>query len=66
MAKQDPTSTFLKVIRGEAQPPRRRAQSARVSLELDADILAYFEEGEKDALARIHRVLRAHVDARRG
>jgi len=37
-----------------------------VNLDLDVDILEYFEGGDKDALARIHRVLRAHVDAKRG
>ena len=66
MARQDPTSTFLKVIRGETPPPRRRAQKSRVTLELDADILAYFEEGGADAMTRIRRVLRAHVEAQRG
>ena len=66
MAKQDPTSAFLKAIRGEAPPPRRKRRVSRVSLEVDADIMEYFEGGDRDALARIHRVLRAHVDAKRG
>lgn len=68
MAKLDPTSTFLKVLRGETPPPRplRRGSRPRITLDLDADILAYFEEGDKDALARIHGVLRAHVDDKRG
>lgn len=62
MAKQDPTSAFLKAIRGDVPPPRRKRRVSRVSLEVDADIMAYFEDGERDAQARIHRVLRAHVD----
>jgi uncharacterized protein (DUF4415 family) len=73
MAKQDTASAFLQAIRGgvPAQAPRPRrntgqAARTRVTLPLDADILEYFEGTDRDALARIHRVLRAHVDAKRG